>query len=74
MKYRLHRPLCFEIIALRYTTGAINGLMLIVHNEFGMNPTDGAYYVFSNRARDRLKVLHWDKTRGNRPEHYSVFA
>lgn len=39
---------------------SINGLMLIIHSEFGHNPTSGAYYIFCNRACDKLKVLYWD--------------
>lgn len=27
-----------------------------------MNPFDESLYVFCNRGRDKLKILHWDKT------------
>jgi len=41
---------------------AVNGLCELVEQELSMNPYDDALYVFCNRSRDRLKVLHWDKT------------
>jgi len=41
---------------------AVNGLCAIVEQELSLNPYDDALYVFCNRSRDRLKVLHWDKT------------
>ena len=41
---------------------AVNGLSEIVEQELRMNPFNESLYVFCNRKRDRLKVLHWDKT------------
>jgi transposase len=39
---------------------SINGLMGIVEGGFGLDPFDGALFVFCNRKRDRVKVLEWD--------------
>jgi transposase len=33
-----------------------------VRGEFGADPLDGSLYLFVNRRRDRLKILHWDGT------------
>ncbi len=41
---------------------AINGLSVIVEQEMGLSPYDEFLFVFCNRGRDKLKVLHWDKT------------
>lgn len=41
---------------------AVNGLCDLVEQELEMNPFDGNLYVFCNRSRDRLKILHWDRT------------
>lgn len=38
----------------------INGLSGIVRSEFAGDPTDGSLYLFINRRRDRLKILHFD--------------
>ncbi|WP_396642595.1 IS66 family transposase zinc-finger binding domain-containing protein [Methylomonas sp. 2B] len=37
---------------------AINGLALLVEQALGLNPFEPAIYVFSNRRRDRIKLLH----------------
>ena len=37
-----------------------DGLSGIVRREFGADPTDGSLFLFINRRRDRLKILHWD--------------
>jgi transposase len=41
---------------------AINGLALLVEQSLGLNPFEPAIYVFSNRRRDRIKLLLWDRT------------
>ena len=41
---------------------AINGLALLVEQELGFNPFAPALFVFSNRRRDRVKILLWERT------------
>jgi len=41
---------------------AVNGLCELVQQELEMNPFDENLYVFCNRKRDCLKILHWDRT------------
>ena len=40
---------------------AHDGLIAIVRDEFGDDPFDGSVFLFLNRRRDRVKVLHWDR-------------
>ncbi|HSW45657.1 MAG TPA: IS66 family insertion sequence element accessory protein TnpB [Phycisphaerae bacterium] len=39
-----------------------DGLSGIVRSEFAADPLDGSLFLFVNRRRDRLKILHWDGT------------
>ena len=39
---------------------AFDGLAILVRNTLGHDPLDGSLYVFSNRSRDRLKILFWE--------------
>jgi transposase len=41
---------------------AIHGLALLVEQALGLNPFARALYVFSNRRRDRIKILLWERT------------
>jgi len=41
---------------------AINGLVAIIESEMGLSPYQDAIFVFCNRGRDKLKVIHWDRT------------
>ncbi len=41
---------------------AVNGLCEVVQTQLSMNPFDENLYVFCNRGRDKLKILHWDRT------------
>lgn len=38
-----------------------NGLCGLVLNELGKNPIDGSVYVFINRTRNQMKLLHWER-------------
>ncbi len=40
---------------------AHDGLFAIVQNEFGEDPFSGDLFLFFNRARDRIKLLLWDR-------------
>jgi len=37
-----------------------SGLSAIVREQFAADPTDGSLFVFINRRRDRMKLLHFD--------------
>lgn len=37
-----------------------NGLSGIIRGEFQADPTDGSLFLFVNRRRDRMKILHFD--------------
>ena len=39
-----------------------DGLSGIVRREFVADPLDGSLFLFINRRRDRLKILHFDGT------------
>ena len=39
-----------------------DGLSGIVRQEFRSDPLDGSLFLFVNRRRDRLKILHFDGT------------
>ncbi|WP_163216214.1 IS66 family insertion sequence element accessory protein TnpB, partial [Clostridium thermarum] len=40
---------------------SIDGLVMIVQNQFKLNPFDKALFVFCNRQMDKLKILHFDE-------------
>jgi len=37
----------------------VDGLSGIIRQQFGADPTDGSLFLFINRRRDRLKILHF---------------
>lgn len=39
---------------------SFNGLYALVQNRLEEEPTSGHLYVFTNRARNRIKILFWD--------------
>jgi transposase len=38
-----------------------DGLCGLVQNELNREPTDGEVFIFVNRSRDRIKLLHWQQ-------------
>jgi transposase len=54
LKVYLHRePIDFRL--------NINGLALRVEQALSLDPFAACVYVFSNRRRDRVKILGWDR-------------
>jgi transposase len=54
LKVYLHRaPVDFRL--------SINGLAALVQLAVGLDPFAACVYVFSNRRRDRVKILGWDR-------------
>lgn len=40
---------------------SINGLSILVAEYFSLDPLSGHLFCFSNRKRDIIKVLYWDR-------------
>ena len=41
---------------------SINGLAALVESETNLPLDSGALFLFTNKQRDKMKVLYWDKT------------
>lgn len=39
---------------------SIDGLAVLVREGFNLDPFSSSLFVFCNRQRDKLKILHWD--------------
>lgn len=39
----------------------MDGLSAIIQHDLGEDPLSGALFVFINKARDKLKILTWEK-------------
>nr|WP_270584541.1 IS66 family insertion sequence element accessory protein TnpB [Bacillus smithii] len=39
---------------------SIDGLAALVKEAFDLDPFSPSYFVFCNRNRDKLKILHWE--------------
>jgi transposase len=39
---------------------SFNGLYVRVQSVLGQEPTSGHYFLFTNKSRNRLKILFWD--------------
>jgi transposase len=52
-----HFYLCQEAVDLRKS---FEGLSAVIAALFPAEITSGAYFIFLNRSKDRMKVLYWD--------------
>lgn len=41
---------------------SIDGLSAIVEGELGLSPFGPSLFVFCNRARDKIKILYWERS------------
>lgn len=41
---------------------SINGLVCIVEMQMEISPFEEALFMFCNKAKDKLKIVYWDKT------------
>lgn len=51
--------LCREPVDMRKS---IDGLSVLVEQELELDPFAAQLFVFSNRRRDKLKILYWDRS------------
>lgn len=50
--------LCREVVDMRKS---IDGLSVLVQEAMALNPFEQAVFVFCNRARDKVKILAWER-------------
>lgn len=61
MKLLLQQTPVFIAVGVTDMRKAINGLSMIVEENFGQDLFSGNLFAFCNRRRDIIKILFWDK-------------
>jgi len=54
-----------RILAYRHPVDmrkSFDGLIALVNNTLSENPLSGSLYVFTNRRRNYVKAIYWDRT------------
>ena len=51
-KYQLYHPFC----DMRKSFDSLCGL---INNDLEQDPSDGTVYIFINKKRNKIKLLHW---------------
>ena len=51
--------LCREPVDFRK---GINGLAILVETQLALSPFSEHLYIFTNRRRDKVKILYWEKS------------
>jgi transposase len=51
--------LCRQAVDFRKS---INGLSILVEEQLIRDPFSGQLFVFINRARDKIKILYWERS------------
>ncbi len=51
--------LCRQVVDFRK---GINGLSILVEEQLIRDPFSGQLFVFINRARDKIKILYWERS------------
>lgn len=39
---------------------SVDGLALIIQEKYQMNPLSSELFIFCNKTKDKLKILHWE--------------
>jgi len=50
----------FLYVSATNMRGSFDSLCGIVQSQLGRNPTSGEVYIFLNRRRTQVKLLHWE--------------
>lgn len=50
--------LCVDSVDMRKGFDTLSG---VVRSAMGMNPLSGDVYIFINKPRDTIKLLHWER-------------
>lgn len=59
--FSLNESLVYYLYPRYITTGkGIECLYELIRSQMGANPLNGDVYLFFNKKRDQVKILHWD--------------
>ena len=62
MKRMLSAPNIYLYREYAYFRKSINGFVAIIESDTNFSLSSGTLFLFTNKQRDKIKVLYWDET------------